>query len=76
MNWRCLIGHNWEYKSEEITFVRRKSGSHLQDTVIVPTKVRLCQRCYKKQRTKGIDWVDWELTKEEERDFKLKSIGV
>jgi len=76
MSWRCLIGHNWLYKIEDITFTRRKSGSHLQDKVVVPTKVRLCQRCYKKQRTKGIDWVDWELTKEEERDNKLKKLGL
>jgi hypothetical protein len=42
----------------------------------MPTKVRLCNKCYKKQRTKGIDWVDWELTLDEERDLKLKELGI
>ena len=62
MNW-CLIKHKWEYNI-----------TRLKTNVDMPTKVRLCNRCYKKQRSVGIDWVDWELTLEEERDLKLKQI--
>jgi hypothetical protein len=64
MSWLCFIKHKWNYKFEDITFTRRKS------------KVRLCERCYKKQRFKVVDWVDCELKKQEQRDNKLKSIGV
>jgi hypothetical protein len=71
MNW-CFIKHSWEYKEEMITY----SNTNKLKSVTMPTKVRLCNRCYKKQRSKGIDWVDWELTLEEERDLKLKELGI
>ena len=66
MNW-CLIKHKWEYKTEDISFF---------NNITMPTKVRLCTRCYKKQRSLGLDWVDWKLTLEEERDIKLKRILI
>ena len=72
MNW-CFIKHNWEYKEELINYFN--SNNKLK-SVTMPTKVRLCNKCYKKQRSKGIDWVDWELTLEEERDLKLKELGI
>lgn len=78
MNW-CLIKHKWEYKTENVRYSlfyplsTGVCGSKF-DNVIMSTKVRLCKRCHKKQRSKGIDWVDWSLTKEEERDIKLKDI--
>jgi hypothetical protein len=71
VNW-CVIKHKWEYKTEDIDFF--SNITRLKTNVTIPTKVRLCTRCYKKQRSRGIDWVDWELTIEEERDMKLKSI--
>lgn len=70
MNW-CSIKHKWEYKTEDISFFSR-----LKANVTIPTKVRLCNRCHKKQRSVGIDWVDWELTLEEEREIKLREIGI
>lgn len=68
MNW-CLVKHKWKYKTEDISFFNNIN-------VIIPTKVRICARCYKKQRSVGFDWVDWELTLEEEREIKLKEIGI
>jgi hypothetical protein len=71
MNWRCLIKHKWEYKWEEITHWH---SLNLNKKVTTPTQVRLCQRCNRKQRSRGIDWVEWSLTLEEERDIKLRNI--
>ena len=73
MNW-CSIKHKWEYKTEDISFF--SNITRLESNVTMPTKVRLCKRCYKKQRSVGIDWTDWELTLEEEREIKLKEIGI
>ena len=73
MNW-CFIKHNWEYKEELINYFNH--NNKLKSVLNIPTKVRLCNKCYKKQRSKGIDWVDWELTLEEERDLKLKELGI
>lgn len=73
MNW-CLIKHKWEYKKEDIFYERISiGGSFLTKGVTV----RLCKRCHKKQRM-GIRgyWIDWGLTKEEEREIKLKEIGI
>ncbi len=72
MSWKCLIKHKWEYKIEDINFFHGITGLKVN----IPTKVRLCQRCHKKQRSRGIDWIDWELTSEEERDIKLKELGL
>jgi hypothetical protein len=79
MNW-CSIKHKWEYKKEPITYSRiisRYSSAKLNKDVIVPTEVRLCKRCHKKQKL-GMTgyWVDWDLTLEEEREIKLKEIGI
>ena len=81
MNW-CVIKHKWVYKNEDINFFHGISGLEVN----IPTKVRLCERCHKKQRSKGItqlpplcsryDWVDWELSLEEEREKKLKELGI
>ena len=73
MNW-CSIKHRWEYKTEDISFF--SNITRLKSNVTIPTKVRFCTRCYKKQRSVGIDWTDWELTLEEEREIKLKEIGI
>jgi hypothetical protein len=74
MNW-CVIKHKWVYKTEDINYCKSHFGiSGLE--VNIPTNVRLCSRCHKKQRSKGIDWVDWELSLEEEREKKLKELGI
>ncbi len=71
MNW-CVIKHKWVYKNEDINFFHG-----IRDIEVnIPTKIRLCSRCHKKQRSRGIDWIDWELTLEELRDIKLKKLGV
>ncbi len=86
MNW-CLIKHKWNYNQEDIFYERFSVhgrlgkqvsiGSFLTKGATIPTDVRLCKRCYKKQRldTRGY-WVDWDLTKEEERDIRLKELGI
>lgn len=72
MNW-CSIKHKWEYKKEEIFYER----IFLKKSATVSTEVRLCKRCHKKQRM-GISgyWIDWELTKEEQREIILNKIGI
>jgi hypothetical protein len=79
MNW-CSIKHKWERKKEDIIYKRIDAGYFsfpLKTEVPIPTEVRLCKRCHKKQRM-GIRgyWIDWDLTKEEEREIKLKEIGI
>ena len=79
MNW-CSIKHKWMYKKEDISYERIRAGYSsvkLAKVISVPTEVRLCRRCHKKQRM-GISgcWTDWELTLEEEREIKLKEIGI
>jgi hypothetical protein len=71
MNW-CVIKHKWVYKNEDINFFHGISGLEVN----IPTNVRLCSRCHKKQRSKGIDWVDWELSLDEWREKKLKELGI
>jgi hypothetical protein len=71
MNW-CVIKHKWKYKTEDINFFHGITGLKVN----IPTKVRLCERCHKKQRSRGIHWIDWELTSEEEREKKLKELGI
>ena len=68
MNW-CIIKHKWEYKIEDITFsnFRELNLDGTQKEVTISNQVRLCKRCHKKQRSRGIDWVEWELTLEEEK---------
>ena len=75
MNLRCLLGHKWEYYMEEITY---RSSAHVYPPkeITLPTKVRCCSRCYKKQKCNIGEWTSWYLTKQEERDKKLKEIGI
>ena len=46
MNW-CFIKHSWEYKEEMITY---SSNTNKLKSVTMPTKVRLCNKCYKRDR--------------------------
>lgn len=73
MKFSCFFRHNWKYSVEDITYTRIGDSN---DKMIIPTQVRLCSKCYKKQRSKGIDWTDWELSVQEERDKKLREIGI
>lgn len=77
MNW-CSIKHKWEYKKEDIFYERISiGGSFLTKGATLSTEVRLCKRCHKKQRMSISGyWIDWDLTKEEEREIKLKEIGI
>ena len=80
MNW-CSIKHKWEYKKEDISYERintRYSSIKLNHSVSMPTKVRLCKRCNKKQimSIRGNYWNDWDLTTEEIRDIKLNKILI
>ena len=75
MNLRCLLGHKWEYCTEDITY-NNTAHVYPPKQIIMPTQVRLCLRCYKKQKNMIGDWTNWHLTKQEERDKKLKEIGI
>ncbi len=77
MNW-CSIKHKWQYKKEDIIYERIDTGSFsLKAEVPILTEVRLCKRCHKKQRM-GIRgyWIEWDLTKDEWREIKLKGLGI
>ena len=78
MNW-CSIKHKWEYKKEDIIYERIGTGySFIKvNNIPISTEVRICKRCHKKQRM-GIRgyWIEWDLTKEEEREIRLKEIGI
>ena len=75
----CLI-HKWEYEVIPI-------GSESLNGDPYGRAIRICRRCFKKQRTKtgaGLwnfkikdyvhDWEPSELNKDELRDFKLKKL--
>lgn len=75
----CLI-HKWEYEVIPI-------GSEILNGDVYGRAIRVCLKCFKKQKTKtgaGIwnfkikkyvhDWETTELTKDELRDLKLKKL--
>ena len=85
MNWCKIIGHNWDYDVEKHEIEYR----HLhRPNSIVKFDVRLCKRCFKKQRAnlgvgvynfklgKYCNWKEMKLTKSEEREKKYKQIGL
>ncbi len=78
MNW-CLLKHKWCYKKEDIVYERITTRYSSIKVINIPieTKTRLCKRCHKKQRL-GITgyWIDWDLTKDEWREIKLKELGL
>lgn len=78
MKWCNIIGHKWENNIENIVYYQSPilNGVPVKE-VEMPTKVRFCKRCYKKQRMspRGL-WTDWGLTLEESRHIKLKNIGI
>lgn len=80
MNFRCVFKHKWKYFEEDIEFVRVGGLSNLKfgkDRFTIPSEVRLCERCYKKQFKRAADWVNYNnLTKEQLRDKKLTKMGI
>ena len=61
------------------------SNSHMsvpEFTIMINTEFRICERCYHKQQRQhltskeNVDWKDYELSKEQLRDMKLKSLGI
>jgi len=76
MNWCRIIGHKWQYKTEDIVYQSAVLSS-IPKEVEVPTKVRLCNRCHKKQMINSFGaWVGWSLTLDEVRHIKLKNLGI
>jgi hypothetical protein len=91
MNWCKIIGHKWEYGTQEIDVlnnihsIRKNRNTPTRVDVIY---VRLCERCFKKQKTKlgvGVynfklgkycNWKEMELTKSEKREKKYKELGL
>ena len=75
MNWKCLFGHKWTYSKQNFNLVEIFGT----DRINVDMSVRICKKCYKKQRkTETINpvWKDVSLTKSEKRDKKLKELGL
>ncbi len=80
MNWKCLIKHNWVYSVEDVI---EYEGSDFE--IPIKTNVRFCDKCHRKQKSKwhfinlkqlsDRDWVDLK-SKQEERDIKLRKLGL
>jgi hypothetical protein len=85
MNWCRIIGHDWVY--DFMHEIVEYPHSHRPKN-IVKLNVRLCKRCSKKQKTKlgsgtynfklgkYCNWKEIELTKSEERQKKIKKLGL
>lgn len=94
MNIRCIIfGHKWEISKQEreveynLPKFSKKgtwNGSGKKTSIAICDDIRICKRCYKKQRAmyspfsmvKIADWRNDELSKDELRDKKLKELGI
>ena len=93
MNIRCIFGHKWELSKieREIEYTLPKfgkkgawNGSGKKVTITTSDDIRICKRCYKKQKAmyspfshvKIAYWRNDELSKDELRDKKLKEIGI
>lgn len=86
MNIRCIFRHKWEYSiCERVVNYNMPTINKLPKnlSVKISDKVRICKRCYKKQRKLGFKndsennhWVNDYLTKDELRDKKLKELGI
>jgi hypothetical protein len=70
MSWLCKIRHKWEYSTEKVNIGKKGSNVH------ITLNVRMCKRCYKKQRQElvGELWFDAPLSKEEIREIKLNQL--
>lgn len=85
MSWLCNIKHKWIYNIEDIVILQ---GVYTPLQVKMPTNVRFCVRCHKKQKSRWTavnsikdlsnkDWMDWDyLNTSESRDKKLKELGI
>lgn len=100
---KCFFGHKWEYSEEklrysdlsdlpvDIQFIVRQVGPvHNPKDCFFNVKVKLCSRCYKKQRenllgrqfpekngiTDGHLWMDFGLSPNEIRDKRLSDLGI
>jgi hypothetical protein len=68
--------HKWEYSIQEdkITF------SAYSTSLTLNRKTRYCEKCGRKESTilggNNSSWHESKLTKEEERDKKLKDLGI
>jgi U3 small nucleolar RNA-associated protein 14 len=93
MNIRCIFVHKWELSKieREIEYTLPKfgkkgawNGSGKKVTITTSDDIRICKRCYKKQKAmyspfshvKIADWRNDELSKDELRDKKLKELGI
>jgi hypothetical protein len=96
MNIRCIFGHKWEISKQvrEVEYNLPKfskkgtwNGSGKKVSTTIFDDIRICKRCYKKQRAmyslfnynnkhRTPDWRNDELTKDELRDKKLKELGI
>lgn len=89
---KCFFKHKWKYNQSFIKYTFddfhygkipsgiNRRGYFNPDTSNIEFQVesisRICLKCYKKELKHIEGWKKSELTKEEERDFKLNSIGI
>ena len=86
--WCKLFGHKWDLYKEDIQHIT-SVGAKLNLPIFmgksvsinVSTEFRFCLRCFLKQQRfhhtgKETDWKDCQLGKEENRQKKLKELGI
>lgn len=78
MNWKCLFGHKWNCSNVTLTHTISYGPKNSRNKEY-KSPMRICERCYKKQRRSfnpNKNWIDMDLTKSEKRDKKLKELGL
>lgn len=82
---RMAHRHRWEYGAEEEQLAVDRQGRRLgphslvgraHSTVKVPVRTRHCPECGAKEKHRMSSWVPCSLTKEEEREKKLRELGI
>jgi len=73
MSFLCKIRHNWKLSTENWDIGKRPGSGHH-----ITLNVRICKRCYLKQRQElnSSVWFDVALSKAEIREIKLKELGL
>lgn len=83
MNIRCMFGHKWYYYINERVIKFDIVIDNKKVELKITDELRMCERCYKKQKafksllsdyTEG--WIEESLTKDEIREQKIRSLGI
>jgi len=57
MNWKCIFSHDWKFSTENLEYSELSNRSKKRT---INTPVKVCQKCYKKQRWGFGRWVDYD----------------